>query len=85
MNTGRRGFLKVLGGLIGGLTLQSKVRAAEKAQAVKYVKTFKENAVPPKPISREVFTGCYGSGFVGTFCITGQLLPVSGLYTYPYE
>jgi len=74
MNSGRRGFLKALGALVGGLTLQSKVKAAEQAQASQYMRKFRETSLPTPPPTLKSFAGYPCSGYI---CITGSYTPTS--------
>lgn len=81
---GRRGFLKTLSGIIGGIivTPQMRVRAMERANALKYERKFRDSSVPP--VKKPQSPICTGSLQVsGIYAVTGSWAPtvaVSGVY-----
>lgn len=80
MNTGRRGFLKGLGALLAGLTVQGRLRAQDAKLASNYVRKYRQTSIPPKPTT---LTGWGGIATSGSFVMTGMLPAsccVSGYY-----
>jgi hypothetical protein len=87
MNTGRRGFLKGLSAFVAGLTLQGRLRAQDAKLANHYVRKFKENSIPQKPVDLKSLpiTG----NVSGYCCVTGMWPPIiyseSGSYATGLE
>lgn len=84
MNTGRRSFLKMLGGVIGGLTVAGRMKAQEEKKAKEYAETFRKNSL--ETLKDYKYGGnesgvCFpvsGRYIPYAFCITGSYQPVSG-------
>jgi hypothetical protein len=82
VQTGKRSFLKALGGFLAGFTLQGKLRAQDEKLASTYVRKYRQNSIPPKPVTK---TSHYATGVFcvsGCYAITGSWnpSPCSGLY-----
>lgn len=64
MNTGRRGFFKVIGAVVGGL-VASKVKAKERELAQTYHEKFKTHSLKPRQTTPQQWeakipqSGCY--------------------------
>jgi hypothetical protein len=69
-NTGRRGFLKTLGGILGGLTVAGKLKAQETKFASKYTEKFQKTSIPSKALSTKELSQFHCSG---VYCITGSM------------
>jgi hypothetical protein len=82
MATGRRSFLKQLGGILAGLTVAGKLKAQEAEKLRRYPETFQKNSI--KKVA-EIPTGqmyplsgvYYVTGMMcgPTICCSGQILP----------
>ena len=81
MATGRRTFLKTLGAIVAGFTVQGKLKAQEAEKLRRYPETFQKNSIKKvtKIPSGEMYplsgvyyvTGSWGP----SICMSGQMLP----------
>ena len=80
MNTGRRGFIKTLGGVLAGLTVAGRLKAQEAKFASDYPNKFKKTSLPYKgPFN---VSGSYASGII----LTGVCPPISvSGYVFPHK
>ena len=83
MYSGRRNFLKTLGGFFASFTVAGQLRAQDAKLANNYVRKYQQNSIPPKPITpiNPPLKTVGVSGHYATGMFPGNIYCVSGRWT----